>query len=325
MKNNIIKKFRKRVGIGLILIGFCLIWFTLVIRNVSNGVIVASEIKIKESDITLNYKIDDVGISIPIVKDMVPQGMIIVKNRNLISAYDYKQEKNSVIYVVDKKGNIVNTCQLDIISHVGGLAYDYSNNLIWVAGVGGYINAYNIEEVLTKENVQTIYKVNVGDGLIDFQNDKLSLVSFLTYYRNVLYVGSFSLNSRGIVKKYRISIESDEINLNYLDSFKIPDKVQGIAFYNLNDNDYMFLSISFGRENDSKIKGYIYDEAIKDYTKKRIRYVEYNLPPMVEQITIDNNLLYALYESQASVYSNCSAISNNVTIIEIKNIIRELG
>ena len=63
--------------------------------------------------------------------NMCPQGLTFAKSYMLLSAYDRKQEENSVLYVLDKTGKkLIVTVALPNKTHAGGITYDGYN--IWV-------------------------------------------------------------------------------------------------------------------------------------------------------------------------------------------------
>ncbi len=266
-------------------------------------------------------EINNININIPRKGNMIPQGLTTVNNYFLISAYDYKNKKDSIIYVLNKKGKIINTCDINQISHVGGIAFDNKNKLIWIAGKKGHVTAYRVEDIISQSNAYPTYDFFVGEGLINYKNDKESLISSVAYKESSLYVGSFSLNGGGLAKKYNILNNNGKISLEHIHSFKIPNKVQGITFYKKNGREYIFFSISYGRNNTSKIKSYVYDDSTEDYTNKILKGKTYKLPPMLEQIVINGELIYALYESNAKVYNNCPEKSEKIAIINVKELI----
>lgn len=258
-------------------------------------------------DVLLDSVVDDVDFSLDNINFMpedsyVPQGISIMSDYVLVSSYDYYKNKNSIICVYDKDGNLVNNCLLDINAHVGGIAYDSNNNLIWVTSYEGKVNAYLADDIVSKDEVEPIYKdILVGKGLANYQYPWINTASFVTIYDNVLYVGNFTLSSYGRVKKYKIHLD-DELVMEYLGSFRIPNKVQGLSFYKKNDKQYMLLSRSYGKEAASALQIFNYSEEIIDYTSDDVLSVSLNLSPMLEQIVCNGDETYLLFESNAKPY-----------------------
>jgi len=261
------------------------------------------------------------NIMIPKTKDMVPQGLTIAKDTFLISAYNFKGTNNSIIYVLDIDGEKRNICTLDINSHVGGIYYDNNTDLLWVTGLNGHVNAYEIEDILNNEHAIATYDFDVSEDLPDFKNPGQKEASFLTIHKDILYVGNFSLKRQGIVKKYRINKGEIRINLEYLSSFKIPDKVQGIAFYQDKKDAYIVMSTSFGRKSKSLIKIFKYDENIADYSNTKLPHISQELPPMSEQIIVKDKHIFILFESNANIYDNCPEKSETISLLNIDEIL----
>ncbi len=261
------------------------------------------------------------NIMIPKTIDMVPQGLTIAKSNILISAYHFSGSNNSIVYVLDINGKIKNICTLDINSHVGGIYFDKNTDLLWITGYNGHINVFSIEDILNSNHATTVYDFDVGENLPNFKKPSIKEASFLTIYENTLYVGNFSLKKDGIIKKYKINKNTLSINLEYLGDFKIPDKVQGVAFYQHKKEKYIIMSTSFGRKSKSLLKIFKYDENITDYAYSKIPYISQELPPMAEQIITKGNELLVLFESNSNIYANCPEISETLSLINIDDIL----
>ncbi len=261
------------------------------------------------------------NIMIPKTDNMVPQGLTVAKDAILISAYNFKGIDNSIIYVLDIDGNIRNICTLDIKSHIGGIYFDKNTGLLWVTGHNGHINTYFIEDILNSEYATATYDFDVGENLPDFKDPSMKEASFLTIHEDILYVGNFSLKRNGITKKYKINKSNSSISLEYLGFFKIPDKVQGIAFYQYKKEKYIIMSTSFGRKSKSLIKIFKYDENITDYTNSKIPRISQELPPMAEQIITKDNALLVLFESNSNIYDNCPEKSETLSLLNINDIL----
>lgn len=285
--------------------------------EVSPNAIVTEDVSVIESE-----------INVPIFDEMVPQGLTFTDDYFLVSAYDYYKNNDSCIIVLDKKGNLINVCSLNNKAHVGGISYNRDNNLLWVTGEFGNINVYDFESIINSDNSSPIYSdLDVGKGLINYRNPFLNSVSFLTVYDNRLFIGNFSLNNQGFIKEYEIFIddETNELVLNYIRKFAIPDKVQGVSFYSLNNNEYIIFSRSYGRNISSVLQVYSYDKTIDDYRDPSLKSVSLELPAMLEQTTIIDGSVYSLYESCAIPYrrKNYEQI-NNLMITNIDDVIKKL-
>ena len=235
----------------------------------------------------------------------VPQGLCFVEDYVLVSSYEYNACDDSIITILDKNGNLYNRCSLNNDAHVGGLCYDSLHDLIWVSSINGTISAYNRNDIFSKDKCEPVYEdIDVGKGLTNYRVPFINTVSYITVDDNALYVGNFTINNDGKVKKYTIEeFSSGKIYLKLDSSFKVPDKVQGIAFYSKDDKKYMIISRSFGTKMPSVIQLYPYSENSLDYSESDL-YSVIQCPVMIEQITIKDNILYAVYEANAKPYVN---------------------
>lgn len=252
-------------------------------------------------------KLDDylvnANIKIPIEDNMIPQGITVYKNNILITSYDGSKRYNSLVYVLDSKGNIINKVDLNTKSHVGGIVYDENNNLVWIPDNNGVLNAYNSEEFLTKQKVNPVYIFNnISEGLTDFQNKNKYLIAFLTLKDNRIFVGNFSITEDIIVKEFDIINNNGNIDLKYIRKFNVPAKTQGMIFVKRNNKEYLILSNSYRRRSKSHIYIFEYDENNALYSIENAK--KFSLPPLLEQITIKDDRIYTLFESGAKKYSN---------------------
>lgn len=262
---------------------------------------------------------------VPIVDEMVPQGIAVVGDLFLVSSYDYAKNNQSCITVFDDVGNVINTCFLDNKAHVGGIAFDEDNSLIWVTGTNGNVNAYALSHILFSEKASSIYSnLYVGKGLTNYRNPFLDSASFLTIHNNELFVGNFSLNGAGKLKRYGISIGDDRVlTLEYKGLSYIPDCVQGVTFYTLDDEDYIIFSRSFSTEINSVLQVFHYNEEIDNF--RNCVSVCLELPAMMEQVTVKNSKLVALFESSAKPYKNkVKVMEEELLNIEVDDAIKKL-
>ncbi len=260
----------------------------------------------------------EANIKIPLMKKFIPQGITLMHDYILISGY-YDGDELSEVYVLNNSGEIVNKVKLDTKSHVGGIAYDDVNDLIWLPADNGVLNVYNAFEFLEKKTIKKIRSFkNVGDGLTDYQDDEKNLVAYVEVDGDYLYIGNFYKTKKCIVKKYRVSTNG-KIHLEYIDSFYLPKKVQGISFYEINDKKYLIVSTSFNRRTKSNLYIYEYDDDIKEYDKSIIRQIE--IPPMAEQIDIRDDKLYVIFESSASKYYNAQDKVDKILILDLNKVL----
>lgn len=271
-------------------------------------------------------RIDNLDIKTPIHDDMVPQGLTIMNDYVLTTSYDHSGLNNSMVYVLDKSGNLVNSCVLDVDSHVGGIAYDKKNNLVWIPAHSGKLNAYRTSDFLDKKEVKACYSnLDVGSGLLNYKNPWKNSIAFLTIDEDDLYVGSFSVTSSGLVKRYSISVDEDKsIKLTYKRSFYVPTRVQGMTFYKKDSNKYIILSRSFGKATSSLLQVFSYDEEIMCYNSS-IPSVSYIAPSMMEQVSLDGEDLYVIFESAAKPYRGCYDEFDDICVMDVDDVVSPIA
>ena len=248
----------------------------------------------------------------------VPQGLTFSDSYSFISFYDYSKHNKSIIRCFLQDGTLVNTFSLANDSHVGGISFDEVHDLLWVCSTNGEVDAYRLDDVISKDSSLPCYSgLKVGSGLPNYTNPFVNSVSYLTVFNGDLYVGNFSIYDKGNVKKYSIIVDDDRrVILKLLDSFKVPSMVQGLAFYEHDENTYLILSRSFGCGKASALQIFKYKENVKDYTKPIVHSKTFEFPSMMEQIEVFDNYLYSLYEYESKIYGGKS---DNEYILRISN------
>lgn len=248
------------------------------------------------------------------LNNMVPQGITIYEDYTLFSSYDSTNEKNSCIFVLDKDSNIINKAYLDNNSHVGGITYDDENDLLWVT-VNRGVSAYDINDIITKENVIAKYY----DKVIE----ELNRCSFITYYNNKLYIGTYKYCGTSTLREYSIPIlNKSEIKLTKENTFTIPSKIQGVTFLESNNQTYMILSSSYSKSENSYITVYNYNAVDYNYLDNYLTKIE--CPPMLEEICLNNNNdLLTLYESGATKYKKCLSNMKHIYCIDTNKLLKK--
>ena len=236
---------------------------------------------------------------------MTPQGLVVTDDYIYVSAYCYTHEHNSVIYQLDRKSNkLLKTIVLPDTSHVGGLAYDNKNNILWIA-----TKKYNTSKDDEKLSTVSCITQDVIDNY-DFEVLKkpirynetyqtaFSNTSFMTYHDGYLYTGLFSKdeNNPSITAKIKILEDGLTIDTEPISYYYIPSYVQSIAFI---DNKILFTT-SYGYKT-SKIIVYEHNDEVIDYVNQKPLKVITTFP-MLEQIYPYNDELYMIFESTAYAY-----------------------
>ena len=263
---------------------------------------------------TFSELLKDAHVELPVSGNMIPQGITYMKQKVLITAYDDKKERNSVCYVLDNDGFVINTVNLNMKSHVGSIAYDEIHNLIWLPDENGILNAYNSMDFIFRDSVKPLlFFDNVSNGLKYFKNKKQ--IAFLCVKENHIFIGDFSKTKNGKVKEYKINKSSGVISLEYIKTFTVPARTQSIEFYKKDNKEYILISSSYGRRNKSYIYFFEFDENKMEYLDSEIKKV--CLPPLLEQITVKSDELYLIFESGAKKYKNCKERINYICILDL--------
>lgn len=133
------------------------------------------------------------------------------------------------------------------------------------------------------------------------------------------------MNNKGILKKYNVSIDSDNrtLTLDYDKKISIPDKVQGVSFYKKANDIYIIFSRSYGEKIPSVLQIFKYNEDVTNYNDTSLNYVCLECPSMLEQTAILDNYIYSVYESAAFPYKSADS-TNNLTVVDVDIVLMKL-
>lgn len=135
--------------------------------------------------------------------------------------------------------------------------------------------------------------------------------SFMTFYDGCLYVGCFTKYTDSAIARYAVDDQGNLINtmdeglgMNFgmavpLDYSTISEQAQGMTFY----NDKLLLSHSFGILPSRVV---FYEKSDKRLYVDENSAVSYRFPERIEQIFVDGDDLYVMFESAAYAYSSAS-------------------
>jgi hypothetical protein len=243
---------------------------------------------------------------------MTPQGLAVTDQYVLISAYCHTYQHNSVIYVVDKESHhFVKEVILPGRPHVGGLAYDPEHEVLWYSSnTEGIAQAISIDmaaiEAYDYEDGHRPIAVRQICSLYGIVRD-----SFMTFYEGCLYVGCFNKYTESTIARYAIDVDGNLVNrldeslgMNFemaipLDYSTISEQAQGMAFY----QDKLLLSHSFGILPSRLV---FYEQSDKRLYVNENSAKIFRFPERMEQICVDGDDLYVLFESAAYAYSASS-------------------
>lgn len=255
------------------------------------------------------------GTTQAICSSMTPQGMALTDKYLFISAYCHTGKHNSVIYMINRETHhLIKEIVLPGKPHAGGLAYDKEHDILWYSSnEGGLAQAISITmrdlEIYDYEDGYRPVVVNQICTLYGIVRD-----SFMTFYEGCLYVGCFTKYTDSVIARYAVDEEGRLVNtmdetlgMEFemavpLDYSTISEQAQGMAFY---DNK-LLISHSFGILPSRIVLYEKSDERlyINENSKK-----SYRLPERIEQIVVDGDDLYILFESAAYAYR---ALSVNI-------------
>ena len=248
------------------------------------------------------------GTKQAVCTSMTPQGLAVTDEYVLVSAYCHTEKHNSVIYVINKETHrFIKEVVLPGLPHVGGLAYDQEHDMLWYSSnTNGIAQAISIKmDVLRDYNYADNHmpvQVNQTCSLYGIVRD-----SFMTFYKGCLYVGCFNKYTESTIARYAVDSKGDLVNTfneelgmmfemaGPLDYSTISEQAQGMAFY----NDKLLLSHSFGILPSRIV---FYEQSDKRLYVNENSARSYRMPEMIEQIVVEGDELYVLFESGAYAY-----------------------
>lgn len=275
---------------------------------------------------------------------MTPQGVCVTEQYVLVSAYcaigkyledldDYKllgnnkavydREKShkrhhSVIFVYNKSTK-AHLCTLSLSDspHVGGIAYD--GNYVWVCKSNEEIEKNKLEaiDITAIDNAVRSGERNCCVPYVASCNC-YCIASFVSFFEGNLWVGEFDDEHPGTLNELIIEGSGSKMTLTKRRSFSIPAGVNGADFYRCYDKLFLAVNTSYGRNKNSITDIYrVNESSTGDLSCSRIK--QYTLPPMAEEICINGNDVYTLFESASTAYSTvagfaCSNIIDKVCV-----------
>ncbi|HIZ22038.1 MAG TPA: hypothetical protein IAA21_04465 [Candidatus Blautia faecigallinarum] len=250
----------------------------------------------------------EAGTAQAVCTSMTPQGLAVTPDYVLVSAYCHTKQHNSVIYVIDKEThNFLKEVVLPGKPHVGGLAYDWEHEILWYSSnETGIAEAVSISmdsiEAYDYESVGRPVEIRQACSLYGILRD-----SFMTFYEGSLYVGCFMEYSESVIARYALDEEGylsvrldDSLGMDFemaipLDYSEISEQAQGMAFY----HDKLLLSHSFGILPSRLV---FYEQSNTRLYVNENSAVSYRFPERMEQIFVEGDDLYVLFESAAYAY-----------------------
>ena len=262
-------------------------------------------------DYTRSITLEEPGIP-AVCTSMTPQGLAVTEEYVLISAYCHAHKHNSVIYVIDKESHsLIKEIVLPGMPHVGGIAYDPEHQILWYSS-----NEQGIAQAISIQ-MDALRGYDYDQGHLPVVTSQVCSLygivrdSFMTFYEGSLYVGCFDRKNNSVIARYPVDEEGNlitELRMDLTRKMAVPEdystisrRAQGMAFY----HDKLLLSHSWGILPSSLV---IYTQSndrlyVNEYSAK-----QYRLPERLEQICVDGEDLYVLFESAAYPYRMTSTM-----------------
>ena len=253
-----------------------------------------------------------------IITTMVPQAITYVDGYFLISAYDSDKNVNSVIYLISEEDGFLRTIILPNDAHVGGLAYDGKN--IWVSGKNNTIHTFKAE-VITEALAQAEESFFLTEYSQDYQVENTP--SFLSYYNDVIYVGTFTVSDPSLISAYQIQEKANIPIISKVYEIVIPNRSQGAFFTDAG----LLISRSYSRNNTtpnyiSQLE-YYQINIPSDLNQSPFEIGEPKkvliLPPMAEGTILVDDCFYVVFESCATVYQDATHLTDRVVAFLIED------
>lgn len=249
--------------------------------------------------------------------NMVPQSVCIVEDYLLIGAYCHTKKHYSVIYVLNKyTGTYRKTIVLPGRHHVGGIAYDKIHQRIWVSCYQkrAQANSFTLSQLEAYDYRYSRRPIGFTEieDLYTIPRD-----SFMAYYNGYLYIGYFQIRNNSILQKFKIAKDGSLEKVNssrYQEHYganlprqiavpvnvsTISSKVQGIVF-----TEYrMYITESYGIMPSKLAKFSIIqdEEENQNYTNENAISI-INMPQKLEQIAVEGEDMYMIFESASYSY-----------------------
>lgn len=267
-----------------------------------------------------------------ICTSMTPQGLAVTEDYLLVSAYCRSNTHNSVIYVIDKKTHeFVKELVLKNKSHVGGLAYDPVHHNIWISGMSRgipQVNAITLKQLEDYSFQKEYHPITYSQS---YDLYAITRTSFLTYHDNSLYVGYFTQKTASVLEKYEIMEDGTLVTqqvcaapelAEFITPIALPSDVrviteqaQGVAFY----KDKILFSHSYGMLPSTM---QVFNNSLQKLLEKHAAVQTIRFPSRLEQIYVDGDDLYVLFESAAHSYRASSLIKlDRVLKLNLKTLI----
>lgn len=221
------------------------------------------------------------------------QGLCFTQEFILMTAYSEDSGKQGSLMIFDREsGRYMMSLDMKLGSHLGGIAFDGEN--VWICHSG--------ENTLERIPYRYILEATVGTAN---EKSEVSVVSTeyalnnrpscITCYDGKIWVATHTTFWESEMVAYCYGSSTDCLSVQ--GSYRIPSKVQGIAF---DPKGEVYLSTSYGRNNSSYLM--LYDSLTALNQKPQEAAVKVEMPPCSEEIAIMEGKIYVVFESASMKY-----------------------
>ena len=221
------------------------------------------------------------------------QGLCFTPDYILMTAYAEEAQSSGSLMVFDRSsGDYLVTLRMREDSHLGGIAFDGDN--VWVC----HSSAKTLERI-PYTTIRSMAKrsdrrcVDISEMTDEYRLKNIP--SSITCYGGRIWVATHTKILDSQMRSYSYDEKSNQ--LSSVNSFRIPSKVQGIAF---DADGTVYLSTSYGRNNSSYLKVYASLLTLTQSPNEPTMNVE--MPPCSEQIAIADEHIYVIFESASRKY-----------------------
>ena len=221
------------------------------------------------------------------------QGLCFTPDYILMTAYAEEAQSSGSLMVFDRSsGEYLVTLRMREDSHLGGIAFDGDN--VWVC----HSSSKTLERI-PYTSIRSIAKrsdrrcVDISEMTDEYRLKNIP--SSITCYGGRIWVATHTKILDSQMRSYSYDEKSNQ--LSSVNSFRIPSKVQGIAF---DADGTVYLSTSYGRNNSSYLKVYASLLTLTQSPNEPTMNVE--MPPCAEQIAIADEHIYVIFESASRKY-----------------------
>ncbi len=278
-----------------------------------------------------------------ICNGMTPQGLCVADEYLMISAYDNSLDvqpvsqsgelnrQKSVLYVMDvETSRYLATITLDTTCHVGALAYNAEDEIIYLADSdNGVVQKLSMDKVIQWVEESE----DAHSEVFYFEEDAISTQgycpSFLSFYEGYLYVGQFVKEDSEQENPSRIVVFDTDGNLVLEDGISVPYYAQGVSFAEWDNETYMLVSASYGRNRLATLSAYQMEKDEEGVLQLQQKIGEISCPNMSEDIDIQGDCIYICYESASNRYrlslDNHGTSCNVVDRIMVSSLQKTIG